>query len=152
MEKNLQKKLELILTTNEDEMISRMVHHADKIILKEQQEYLSTINVSQAQALFIIYLAYHENDITYQNMLEKSFGLTNPTVTASIKSLIKKDILYREKDPDDGRYYRLYLTAYGKTLVEDCADAFIISNIKMSQKLTTEELSELIRLIHKLIA
>ena len=87
MEKNLQKKLELILTTNEDEMISRMVHHADKIILKEQQEYLSTINVSQAQALFIIYLAYHENDITYQNMLEKSFGLTNPTVTASIKSL-----------------------------------------------------------------
>lgn len=151
MEKGLQNKLELILTTKEDNLVSRMIHHADKIILKDQQEYLNAINVSQVQALFIMYLAYHENDITYQNMLEKAFGLTNPTVTASIKSLIKKEILYREKDPDDGRYYRLYLTDYGKTLVNDCANAFISSNIKISQKLTAEELSELIRLIGKLI-
>ena len=151
MEKHIKEKLELILNTNEEELISRMIHHADKIILKEQQEHLSVINVSQAQALFIIYLAYHENEVVYQNMLEKAFGLTNPTVTASIKSLIKKDIIYREKDPDDGRYYRLYLSDHGKELVEDCADAFIVSNIKVSQKLTPEEFSQLIHLIHKLI-
>lgn len=151
MDQHIKNKLELILNTNEESMLSRMIHHADKINLKEQQEHLNTINVSHAQALFIIYLAYHENEVIYQNMLEKAFGLTNPTVTASIKSLIKKNIIYREKDPNDGRYYRLYLSDYGKTLIEDCADVFIASNIKLAQKLTPEEFSQLVYLIGKLI-
>ena len=144
-------RLERILGNNESDLLVRLVHHADKEILKSQQAALAELNVSQTQALFIIYLGYYADKVNYQYMLESSFGLTNPTVTASLKSLVAKNIIYRQQDEKDGRYYQLHLTEYGKTLVDPCADAFLESNEELTKKLTAEEIHQLVELLGKLV-
>ena len=75
----------------------------------------------------------------------------NPTVTASIKSLVNKGIVRREQDPDDGRYFRLYLTDYGKSLYEPCVDAFLETNAAIDSRLTEEERSQFIATLKKLM-
>lgn len=131
---------------------TRLIHTLDKHVYRRISEFLDPMGLSQTQALFIIYLGYYESECVYQNTLEKTFGLTNPTVTTSIKSLINKNILFREKDPKDGRYYRLFLTDEGKELFPLCVDAFTQANKYFNEKLNQEEEAMFIKLVNKLIS
>ena len=131
--------------------ITRMVHELDKSMLNRINQKLLPLEISQTQALFIIYLSHHTDLPAYQRALEKTFGLTNPTVTASIKSLVNKGIVRREQDPDDGRYFRLYLTERGKALYEPCVDAFLEVNRALEERLTEEERQQFIVIMKKLL-
>lgn len=139
-----------ILSTDID-MLTRLSHEVDKKNLRMMSETLSPLGISQSQALFIIYLSYYPDRITYQNVLEKTFGLTNPTVTVSIRSLVNKGIIERKQDPDDGRYYRLSLTEKGKTLYAPCVKAFLEANEFLSGKLTKEEAEQFAYLCKKIL-
>lgn len=136
---------------SEVQSITRLAHELDKNLLNQINQKLSPLEISQTQALFIIYLGYYTRLPVYQRALEKTFGLTNPTVTASIKSLVNKGIVRREQDPDDGRYFRLYLTDHGKSLYEPCVDAFLETNAAIDSRLTEEERSQFIAILKKLM-
>lgn len=142
--------LELVLGP-EEKSLTRTINHLDKSLFRRISNNLSDVNVSQTQALFIIYLGSHTDGPVYQYMLERAFGITNPTATASIRSLIKKNIVTREKDPDDGRYYRLSLTDYGSSLFLPCLAAFRATETELEKRLTPEERNQFIALLTKLL-
>lgn len=131
--------------------VTRMTHELDKKFLGMINQKLSAFEVSQTQALFIIYLGYYTELPVYQRALEKKFGLTNPTVTASIKSLVNKGIVLRTQDPDDGRYFRLSLTELGKSLYEPCVSAFCEVNSTVDAILTEQERSQFYTLLKKIL-
>lgn len=133
------------------ESITRLAHELDKNFLNQINQKLLPLEISQTQALFILYLGYYTDLPAYQRALEKTFGLTNPTVTASVKSLVNKGIVRREQDPDDGRYFRLYLTDYGKTLYDPCIDAFLEVNAALDARLTQEERTQFVSIMKKLL-
>ena len=135
----------------EVESTTRMVHELDKDLLKAINQKLLPLEISQTQALFIIYMGYYTAEPVYQRALEKKFGLTNPTVTASIKSLVNKGVVHREQDPNDGRYFRLSLTEYGQSLYEPCIDAFLEVNAATDERLTEEERRQFLAIMKKLI-
>lgn len=131
--------------------ITRMTHELDKNLLGRINQKLAEFEISQTQALFIIYLGYYTELPVYQRALEKKFGLTNPTVTASVKSLVNKGIVLREQDPDDGRYFRLHLTEYGHSLYEPCVNAFCEVNHAVDALLTEEERDQFNAILKKLL-
>lgn len=131
--------------------ITRLAHELDKNLFNRINQRLLPLEISQTQALFILYLGYYTDLPAYQRALEKTFGLTNPTVTASIKSLVNKGIVRREQDPDDGRYFRLYLTDYGRSLYEPCIDAFLGVNAALEERLTKEEQMQFLKIMKKLL-
>lgn len=133
------------------ESMTRLVHELDKRFFNQINQKLLPLDISQTQALFILYLGYYTDLPAYQRALEKTFGLTNPTVTASIKSLVNKGLVRREQDPDDGRYFRLYLTEQGKKLYEPCIDAFLEVNAALDARLTQEERTQFVAIMKKLL-
>lgn len=141
----------LSILGSEVQSITRMTHELDKKIFRTTNQKLAAFGISQAQALFIIYLGYYTKSPVYQRTLEKKFGLTNPTVTASIKSLVNKGIVLRTQDPDDGRYFRLSLTELGKSLYEPCVTAFCEVNSAVNAALTEDEHQQLYAILKKLL-
>lgn len=147
----IQEKDILSILGRDVESMGRLVHELDKRFYSQVVQRLAPMDISQTQALFILYLGYYTRLPVYQRALEKTFGLTNPTVTASIKSLVNKGLVRREQDPDDGRYFRLYLTEEGQKLYEPCIDAFLEANDAWAAKLTEEDRIQFVAIMKKLL-
>ena len=91
-----------IVLQHENIGIIRTLHNLDKVILKVINERLGVLNVSHVQALILIFLSEHIGEEIFQKNLEKEFGLSNPTVTASVKSMEAKGLVKKVKSQKDG--------------------------------------------------
>ena len=98
------------IITNNNLLISNLIHSIDKKILSLFNKELSRYGLSFQQAAAILYIAKHSDKNVYQKDIEIYMGLTNPSVTSLMKNLINNDYVYRIKDEKDGRYYHLHLT------------------------------------------
>lgn len=131
-------------------MLVRAAHNLDKVASRLLDSETQVYGISQTQSLFVIFIASQGDDpVVYQSTLEKKFGLTNPTVTSSVRSLVRKGIVRRVQDPDDGRYYRLYLTEEGKSLYEPCVELYARAERELRTRLTDEECDQLLALLNK---
>lgn len=84
------------------------------------------------------------------NELGQLLDMDKPTMSGIVKRLEQKQLLYKEQDHSDKRYYYLYLTEAGK---EICQAAKTISDQELArfmQMLTNEEQQQLGRLLEKL--
>ncbi|HGL6268595.1 TPA: MarR family winged helix-turn-helix transcriptional regulator, partial [Enterococcus faecium] len=87
----------------------------------------------------------------YQIDLERAFGLSNPTMTASIKSMIQKKLLFKEKSKRDGRYYILSLTDAGMDLYQKCYEIYNTLEIEVDNILTFEEQETFKKIANKIL-
>lgn len=130
--------------------LSRLIHNLDKIEFSILTTKLSEINLSNIQSLTIIYLSNTDQEI-FQRDLEQEFGVTNPTMTVSIKSMQKKGLIDKEKSSKDGRYYRLLLTEKGQHLYPKCMAIYSEIEAMYDNILTAEEEALYLKLTNKLI-
>jgi len=143
--------LENDVLSHEHLTLSRMIHNLDKIEFSLINNGLKQLNLSNIQSLIIIYLTNKTNSEVFQKDLEKEFGVTNPTMTVSIKSMIKKDLLFKEKSLKDGRYFSIHLTEKGASMYQDCMKVYEKVDNANKGILTPEEEEEYRRLTNKLI-
>lgn len=134
------KNIQEIVISQDDIGINRLIHNLDKKMFKVIIKKLDELNISQIQSLVIIYLYTFQDKDVFQIDLEKEFGLTNPTMTASIKSMITKDMVIKEKSKQDGRYYNLSLTEKGKELFPKCEQIYFDIDQLFSNILEEEEI------------
>jgi DNA-binding MarR family transcriptional regulator len=73
---------------------------------------LEAYHVGSGQFEFLLFL-YHEDGIS-QEKLAKALKVSKSTSTRAIQSLEKEGYVYRQKDENDLRAYRVYLTEKGK--------------------------------------
>ena len=119
--------------------------------------------------------AFHKNetnqgklaDVTskqkyYLKVIDKNYRVTfsqlaqetqnsKPTITELISNFISMGCVYRERSPEDGRVYFIYLTPKGQSIArsEERTQIQVIERIKNS--LTDEELDQLITLLNKIL-
>lgn len=132
-------------------MLSRSVHVIDQLVYRDMNARLAPCHLSQQQAVIVCYLREHEDGPVYQRDIEREMGLTNPTVTAMVKSMMANDVVYKIKDKADGRFYQLKLTPHGMELYEQAKEALMSANETFEERLTAEELAELERLLGKVL-
>lgn len=120
--------------------IVRTLHNIDKVIFRTINEKLAVLKVSHVQALILIFLFEHTGEEVFQKTLEKEFGLSNPTVTASVKSMEAKKLVKKIKSVKDGRYYALILENSGKELAPKCSEIYEEIENGLKKILTTEQL------------
>nr|WP_209687604.1 MarR family transcriptional regulator [Lactobacillus colini] len=125
----------------------------DKADFNLINERLKPYNLSNIQALIIIYLFNNPNskDIIKQKDLEIAFGVTNPTMTISLKSMIKKGLIIKERSNLDKRVYALNLTTEGKNLYPKCLSIYTEVEAIYASILTKEEITEFTRISNKII-
>ena len=129
-----------IVLQHENIGIIRTLHNLDKVIFKVINERLGVLNVSHVQALILIFLSEHIGEEIFQKNLEKEFGLSNPTVTASVKSMEAKGLVKKVKSQKDGRYYVLLLENKGMQLAPKCNTIYEEIESQLKELLTNEQL------------
>lgn len=85
----------------------------------EQSRNLKKYELTPRQGLVLAYLINHPHQNVTQTILEDHMRLSNPTITVIIQSMVKKGLISRERDPEDGRKYRLHPTEKGLKMIRD---------------------------------
>lgn len=130
--------------------IVRLIHNLDKSEFSLLNNRLKSLKLSNIQALVIIFLKNNMKKEIYQKDLEKEFGVTNPTMTVSLKSMQSKGLLLKEKSSNDRRFYKLALTSKGQLLYPKCLAIYTEIEALHKTVLSDHEYSVLSKLIVKL--
>lgn len=88
--------------------------------------------------------------VTFSQLAQETRN-SKPTITELISKFISMGCVYRERSPEDGRVYFIYLTQKGKSIArsEERSQIQLIEHIKSS--LTDDELDQLITLLNKIL-
>ena len=76
--------------------------------------------------------------------------LTSGSMTAAANRLEEKGLIKRIQDPSDGRSFYLHLTKFGRRLIKTAFEKHAHNLEKIVDVLSTEERSELVRLLKKM--
>ncbi|CUS96129.1 DNA-binding transcriptional regulator, MarR family [Candidatus Kryptobacter tengchongensis] len=110
-------------------------------------------NLSPIQIQFLIFLLFNNPSRTRITDIANEFSLTKATVSDAIASLEAKNLIIKDKDPEDRRNYILQLTPKGKKLARKLsiwADALKNNLKKFNQKDKETILEFILKLIESL--
>ena len=100
--------------------------------------------------MVIIFVYSYQEEEVYQKNIEQLMGLTNPSVTSLIKTMIAKDLIYRIQSKNDGRYYHLHLTPKSLKMIDIIPEKIFEANNELLAGLSDEESKLLQKLLVKL--
>ena len=104
---------------------------------------------SQYKILRLLYI--EEPETIRQIDIEKSFSMTNPTVTGLLHNLEKKDWIQRIPNPNDSRSKVIRLTAKAEGLREELLEISDRLEDMLTDNLNNQEKEQLIELMNKML-
>lgn len=104
---------------------------------------------SQYKILRLLYL--EEPEFVRQIDIEKSFSMTNPTVTGLLNNLEKKEWIQRIPNPNDSRSKVIRLTAKAENLRNELLDISEQLEDMLTDNLNEQEKDQLIELMNKML-
>lgn len=132
-------------------LIGNLIHTVDKNAIQKHNDALKEYDVTFTQAVVMEYIYTHEEGSVNQKTIETALGLTNPSVTSLIKTMMSKNLIYRIKDEKDGRYFKLYLTPKGNELCVPCVKTIVEVDNSYTKNFTEEERDQLFKLLNKVL-
>lgn len=105
------------------------------------QEKSRTLNTNEMEILSFIYLS--ENKVTPHD-IALATGMKKEAVSRSLKTLVEKRMLTKQKDVDDERSYFLLLSHYGENQLNENYQMLFLPYKTMEQTMGSEKFSELI--------
>ncbi len=77
--------------------------------------------LSPLQIQILIFLHFHSEEKCKVSYLAQEFNLSKPTISEAVRTLLKKELIYKETDPLDTRSYSIHLKASGQKLANKVA-------------------------------
>lgn len=103
------------------------------------------------QEMFLAYMsAVEDEQEILQKDLEGWFNIRRSTATEILKRMERKGLIIRESVPYDKRIKRIVLTEKAHQLCEENFGRILVTENKLIQGFTNEEVQEFIRLLSKL--
>lgn len=132
--------------------IGKIINRISNRLQRFSPDTQNKLGIGQAQAniLRFVLLETAKRSI-YQVDIEKEFGLRPPTVTETLKSLEKKDLIRRIPDENDGRKKKIIITE--KTLsMDDGVKCQVEKSEKvLLQGITKEEQEQFMKIAGKML-
>ncbi len=141
------------ITSNKDNLLTgNLIHSLDKQIITLHNENLKKLDITLNQALILFHIekARELNQEIFQKDIEIALGLTNPTVTSAIKTMMTKNLLYRVQKEEDKRYFSLHLTEKSEKIVKEALHIIIETDASFTSNLSKEEKEQLAFLLKKI--
>lgn len=91
-----------------DYFIKSAWHSLSRLYNQKAQQYGMTTSVAY------VLLNISSSEGTPATKIAPAIGLETRSLTRILKSLEEKGFIFRERDPDDGRSVRIFLTDFGK--------------------------------------
>lgn len=132
--------------------IGKIINRISNRLQRFSPDTQNKLGIGQAQANILRFLLLETAKRSiYQVDIEKEFGLRPPTVTETLKSLEKKDLIQRIPDENDGRKKKIIITE--KTLSMDDG---VKCQVEKSEKvllygITKEEQEQFMKIAGKML-
>jgi len=108
-----------------DNPASKLLFAFDRIaevIRVQLWEKATSLKLTPLQIKALLFLEGHQKDgLNNVSALAKEFQLSKPTISETIRLLLKKSLVIKVKDPADGRAYYLELSAAGQRIVNEAS-------------------------------
>ena len=75
--------------------------------------------LSPLQIQLLIFLSFHDQGKRKVSYLAKEFHLSKPTISEAVRTLLKKELIYKETEAVDTRSYIIHLSTKGQQLVSE---------------------------------
>ncbi|MEM6915197.1 MAG: MarR family transcriptional regulator [Verrucomicrobiota bacterium] len=98
-----------------------------------------------------VFLAIAKTEGCQVKSLSEQFRLPKATITGLLKTLEEDDLVRREKDPDDARAFRLFLTAKGRELLPSMIDRHHRVLAALHEGLEEDEAEALKRMLSRVL-
>jgi len=137
---------------NREQSIDHCLRATWQAVAKMYNEQAAKHNSSMAMA-FVLLNIDHENG-TPSTTLGPIMGMESTSLSRILKSMETKQLIYRERNPDDARSVLLKLTPLGEEKREISKQSVIQFNKVISEHLTKEKIDnfiEVTRTITKLV-
>ena len=121
---------------------------ATKAIEKVDRASIAETGV-QLSEFTILEVLLHKGPLPVNTIGEKVL-LTSGSMTAAVNRLEKKGFVKRIQDPADGRCFYVHLTKSGRKVIRSAYEKHARNLEKVAEALTSEERSELVRLLKKI--
>ena len=131
------------------DILGVLIHKIDHAVYLHHNNRLAEFDITFQQALALTYLC--ENPGCNQRQLEEHMELRSPSVTVLLATMIDKGLLKKERDPSDGRNWRLFATAKGTRLSPKTRHCFRVTNNLLTKGMPPEEVEKLKELLRQVL-
>ena len=122
-----------------------LIHRNHFIALNSR---LKPVGLSAGQFPVLLFLS--RRDGITQEMLARFFYLDKATIARAVRRLVDDGFVCRRIDPDNRRAYGLFLTAKGKTVMDEILGVDASWEEELLAILTEQGRDDLVRLLHTL--
>lgn len=98
---------------------------------------------------FAFLMALHYEDGLSQERISRQLNYSKATGTNTVRSLERDGYVFREKDKEDGRIYRVYLTEKGRNTIPEITPILHEWNHILLSEFSDEEKDQLFHLLKK---
>lgn len=109
------------------------------------------LGITGMQSFLLGYLLCNEGDPPCQRDIESKFNIKHPTATGLLQRLGDKGFVEFRPDRYDGRLKRIVITEAGKAAAQQTKRRLDDLDSRLTSNFTTQELSELHRLLDRLV-
>ncbi|WP_315065636.1 MarR family transcriptional regulator [uncultured Clostridium sp.] len=134
---------------NFEKPLNILIHQSNIILRNILQKELYNYDITAEQWAILIEL-YNDEGINQKELAKRCLKDT-AALTRSLDVLEKREIVKREKSPNDRREFLILLTSNGRELVEKLLPIVLEVRKKITSVLSEEENSTLSSLLQKLI-
>lgn len=134
---------------NFEKPLNVLIHQSNIILRNIIQKELYVYDITAEQWAILIEL-YNDEGVNQKELAKRCFKDT-AALTRSLDVLEKREIVKREKSPNDRREFLIFLTSNGRELVEKLLPVVIEVRKKITSVLSEEENSMLSSLLQKLM-
>lgn len=135
---------------DDDFFISSEINDIRQEMMSRSNKVLAEYGITLRQVLVLAYLELHPHDTVTQKTLEDRMHLSNPTVTALIRTMMNRGWVYRKQEASDNRKYRLFMTQKAKDTLPRCHASSMAMDRSFYRDFTPHELETLKNLLHKI--
>jgi DNA-binding MarR family transcriptional regulator len=109
--------LSRIPTIVEDAQVSTLINLAARLTNKAARIRLGSIGAWPGQIPLLLWLL-EEDGVLQKDLVERA-NIEQSTVAEHLDRMERDDLIYRSRDPEDGRKYRIYLTEKTRRMSTD---------------------------------
>ena len=132
--------------------IGKIINRISNRLQRFSPDTQNKLGIGQAQANILRFLLLETAKRSiYQVDIEKEFGLRPPTVTETLKSLEKKDLIRRIPDENDGRKKKIIITEKTLSLDDGVKCQVEKSEKVLLQGITKEEQEQFMKIAGKML-
>ncbi|MEG0383961.1 MAG: MarR family transcriptional regulator [Solibacillus sp.] len=131
-----------------EQYISYLISYSSTVLHSAVKRKFAPFNLAPEQSLILGVLS-KENGLTQQEIGDK-LKKDKANIARMADNLEKKGFIERNRDPNNRRALKLYLTAQGETVYDEALAIYKEFDEEVSSRVTVEELREFKRILNKL--